>query len=77
MLVTMRGQWGEFNPWQVPMGQAAGEALRVAGVIVNEVDRREDVGETVQAALRVAFLGPSACAVLVSQRLVGVKTFGK
>ena len=22
MLVTMRGQWGEFNPWQVPMGQA-------------------------------------------------------
>ena len=22
MLVTMRGQWGEFNPWQVPMGMA-------------------------------------------------------
>ena len=77
MLVTMRGQWGEFNPWQVPMGQTASEVLRVAGVIVNEVDRQEDVGETVQAALRVAFLGPAACAVLISQRLVGVKTFGR
>src|SRR5579864_7977155 len=21
-LVTMRGEWGEFNPWQVPMGSA-------------------------------------------------------
>src|SRR5215471_7572103 len=21
-LITMRGQWGEFNPWQVPMGHA-------------------------------------------------------
>ena len=77
MLVTMRGQWGEFNPWQIPMGQAAAKALRVAGVIVHEVDRQEDVGETVNAALRVAFLGPAACAVLISQRLVGIKTFGR
>ena len=22
MLVTMRGEWAEFNPWQVPMGSA-------------------------------------------------------
>src|SRR5438270_10061928 len=21
-LVTMRGEWGEFNPWQVPMGSS-------------------------------------------------------
>ena len=24
MIVTMRGDWGEFNPWQIPMGQARG-----------------------------------------------------
>jgi len=77
MLVTMRGQWGEFNPWQVPMGQTASEVLRLAGVVVHEVDRPEEVGETVNAALRVAFLGPAACAVLISQRLVGIKTFGR
>jgi sulfopyruvate decarboxylase alpha subunit len=77
MLVTMRGQWGEFNPWQIPMGQTASEVLRTAGVIVYEVDHQEEVGETVNAALRVAFLGPAACAVLISQRLVGIKTFGR
>ena len=27
MLVTMRGEWAEFNPWQVPMGQATQAAL--------------------------------------------------
>src|SRR5580658_6228018 len=29
-LVTMRGEWAEFNPWQVPMGQTAEAALRLA-----------------------------------------------
>src|SRR5216683_7775145 len=32
LLVTMRGEWGEFNPWQIPMGQAVPEALRLGGV---------------------------------------------
>src|SRR2546428_8380638 len=32
MLVTMRGETGERNPWQVPMGQATPEALRLGGV---------------------------------------------
>jgi len=27
MLVTMRRQWGEFNPWQVPMAQATAPVL--------------------------------------------------
>ena len=39
MLVTMRGQWGEFNPWQVPMGEATRPVLEAAGVIVEEVRR--------------------------------------
>jgi sulfopyruvate decarboxylase TPP-binding subunit len=30
MLVTMRGEWGEFNPWQVPMGQATPAVLERA-----------------------------------------------
>src|SRR5687767_4727854 len=37
MLVTMRGQWGETNPWQVPMGQTAPDVLRLAGTLVFEV----------------------------------------
>ena len=28
MVVTMRGEWGEFNPWQLPMGQSTQQVLR-------------------------------------------------
>src|SRR3972149_1196341 len=43
MLVTMRGQWGEFNPWQGPLGQAAGAAAAAVGVIVQPVERAAEV----------------------------------
>ena len=39
MIVTMRGVWGEFNPWQVAMGGSTAAALENAGVIVHSVDR--------------------------------------
>ncbi len=76
-LVTMRGQWGEFNPWQLPMGQITAEVLETAGVIVHPVDDPEHVGEAVSAAARIAFDGSTAAAVLISQRVMGTKTFGR
>ena len=75
MLVTMRGQWGEFNPWQVPMGQNTPEVLSLSGVIPFSVDEGRRVKETVTAAAKMAFNGPAATAVLISQRLIGAKTF--
>ncbi len=77
MLVTMRGQWGEFNPWQVPMGQATPDVLELSGVITFPVDEPSRMGETVEAAARMAFEGPAAVAVLISQRVIGAKSFGK
>lgn len=77
MLGTMRGQWGEFNPWQVPLGQNADQMLTLAGVLTFSVDDQERVRETVEAAARMTFEGPAATAVLISQRLIGAKTFGK
>ncbi len=41
MIVTMRGDWGEFNPWQIPMGQGTRPSLEAMGVIVNKVDEPE------------------------------------
>jgi sulfopyruvate decarboxylase alpha subunit len=76
-LVTMRGQWGEFNPWQVPMGQNSGEQLRLAGTLVYPVDDAARMGETVEQAARLAFEGGISVAVLISQRINGSKTFGK
>ncbi len=77
MLVTMRGQWGEFNPWQVPMGQAIPEILRQAGVMVYEVDQAEEVGPTAAQASRLTYFSQKPVAVLLSQRLVGSKSFGR
>jgi sulfopyruvate decarboxylase alpha subunit len=76
ILVTMRGEWGEFNPWQVPMGQGTPAALEAAGVHVYRVERSADVGPTVAAALDLAFASRRRVAVLLAQRLIGAKEFG-
>ena len=76
-LVTMRGEWGEFNPWQVPMGTATPGVLTAAGVHVRRADRPEEVAETVSAAAALAFDSAVPVAVLFSQRLIGTKVFVK
>jgi sulfopyruvate decarboxylase alpha subunit len=75
MLVTMRGEWGEFNPWQLPMGQSAAEVLKLAGAVVERLDQAEMAAETVQAAGQIAFEGQVPVAVLIGQRLIGAKSF--
>ena len=75
MLVTMRGEWEEFNPWQVPMGQATQPVLELSGVIVRRADEAGDVEATVAAALDLAFAGENAVAVLLGQRLIGRKVW--
>jgi sulfopyruvate decarboxylase alpha subunit len=77
MLVTMRGEWGEFNPWQVPMGAKTKAALELMDVLVYRVEHPEEAGETVTAALDIAFSGDLATAVLLSQRLIGAKRWVK
>ena len=75
MIVSMRGEWGEANPWQVPMGQITAENLRLAGVIVYEVTDPEAAAPAVEAAARIAFNGGLIVAVLLSQRMLGAKLF--
>ena len=77
MLVTMRGQWGEFNPWQVPMGQGTRPALEAVGVKCYPVEKPEEVGETFAAAADMAFNSRVSAAVLISQRIIGAKGFGQ
>src|SRR5207302_9977905 len=45
MLVTMRGEWAEFNPWQVPMGTKTQAALEMMDVLVYRVERGEERSE--------------------------------
>jgi sulfopyruvate decarboxylase alpha subunit len=74
-LITMRGEYGEFNPWQVPMGSTTEQVLRLMDVQVLRADVAEEVGPTVSAAARMAYLGGTPMAVLLSQKLVGAKVF--
>ncbi len=76
-LVTMRGEWGEFNPWQVPMGAATQPVLTAAGVHVRRADQPDEVAEMVGASAALAFDSQIPVAVLFSQRLIGAKVFVK
>jgi sulfopyruvate decarboxylase alpha subunit len=77
MIVTMRGEWREFNPWQLPMGQNTGAFLEQAGVIVYRAEEAQAAGDVVGAAAALAFETMSAVAVLIAQRAVGVKKFAE
>lgn len=73
MLVTMRGEWAEFNPWQNPMGRATQASLEAIGVTVLRADTAVDVVETVEQATTMAYDGDQQIAVLIGQRLLGAK----
>jgi sulfopyruvate decarboxylase alpha subunit len=72
-LVTMRGEYAEFNPWQGPMGKATQAAMELMGIHVMRVDRADQVEEVVGAGLDAAFQAGEKVAVLLGQRLIGRK----
>jgi sulfopyruvate decarboxylase alpha subunit len=72
-LVSMRGDFGESNPWQFAMGQAVKPALEAMGVICLSVTQADDVIPTVSAAVTMAFQSRQAIAVLLGQKLLGAK----
>ena len=77
MIVTMRGDFGEFNPAQVPMGNATQAVLEAMGTLVRRADHADDVAPTVDATIRMAFNTYRPTATLIGQRVLGAKTFGK
>ena len=77
MLVTMRGEFGEFNPWQVPMGQATPEVMRALDVVVERLDEAAAAFEVVSMMGRIAYEGQRPVAILIGQRLIGAKSVGR
>src|SRR5437764_15211647 len=74
-LISMRGDFGEGNPWQFPMGQATQPVLEAMGVICVRIERPEEVVPTTSAAITMAFQAGNAVAVLLTQKLIGAKAF--
>lgn len=77
MIVTMRGLHNEFNSWQNPMGQSAKAVLEAAGVSALMVESSEDIAPTVAESLRPVFDENARIAVMVHQKVMPTKTFGK
>jgi len=77
MLITMRGEWGEFNPWQLPMGQSTAKVLEDIGVVVQRAEHADEVRDVVFAAAQMAFSTNRPIAVLLGQRLIGFKDWSK
>jgi sulfopyruvate decarboxylase alpha subunit len=72
-LVTMRGEFGEFNPWQVPMSRATQGSMELMGLTVRRVEDKTNIAEDIDAAIDDAFEAEQAVALLFSQRMLGRK----
>lgn len=77
MLVTMRGQEGEGNPAQLPMGQAVRAVFEAMGVTVMEAQTKKEVAIYFEKATKMAFDDGDRVAVLIAQKVIGAKRFGK
>lgn len=75
MIVTMRGDYGESNPWQMPMGRAVQPVLEAVGVRCLRAETDEEAAEAIKAGLMMSFHGGEAVAVLIGQKLIGAKPF--
>ena len=71
MIVTMRGEAGEFNAWQVPMGEGTQAVFGALGVAGSRASAAGGIAPLVAAALK----DDRATAVLISQKVIGIKSF--
>jgi sulfopyruvate decarboxylase alpha subunit len=76
-LVTMRGEYGEFNHWQVPMGSVTPDVFHLMDVKTLRAEAPGDVAPVMEAAAQQCYGGGTPTAVLLSQRLIGAKSFVK
>jgi sulfopyruvate decarboxylase alpha subunit len=77
MFITMRGEWEEFNPWQVPMGQGTEPILRLCDAEIMRVRKPDEVVGVAERALQSAYGDERIVAVLLSQELIGKKVWVK
>lgn len=80
LLISMRGEAEERNPWQVPVGRAVPDLLGAVGVRVHRPATAEEVAPAfARAAAEATNAGAGGdggpVAVLVSQRIIGAKSF--
>ena len=75
MIVTMRGDYGEQNPWQYPMGQAVQPVLEAMGIFCIRVERDDELDQATDSAISAAFNAGQGVALILSQKFLGAKAF--
>jgi len=75
MVVTMRGDYGEQNPWQYPMGQAVVPVLEAMGIQCIRVERDDELDHATDAAISAAFAAGQAGALILPQKFLGATAF--
>ena len=71
MVITMRGEWEEFNPWQVPMGSIVEPVLALCEANIYRASAPHEVEGVAERATQQAFGGERIVGVLLSQKLIG------
>src|SRR6478752_7038721 len=77
MMITMRGEWEEFNPWQQPMGSIVEPVLKLSDAEIYRATKPEEVEGLAERAVQQAFGGERIVALLLSQQLIGKKVWTK
>ncbi len=72
-IITMRGEFAEFNSWQKPMASATQEILQAMDFEILRVEQSEQVTPLTKNALKKVFLHNSKVAILLSQKFIGRK----
>lgn len=75
MLVTMRGQEGEGNPAQFPMGRGVIPAFQGMGVTCLEARTADEVSDYFDWGCTLAFGEGRSVAILIAQKVIGAKAF--
>jgi sulfopyruvate decarboxylase TPP-binding subunit len=75
MIVTMRGEYGEQNPWQYPMGQAVVPVLEAMGVQCIRVERDDELDHAVDSAISASYVAGQGVALILTQKFLGAKAF--
>ena len=75
MIVTMRGDYGEQNPWQYAMGQAVEPVLEAMGMRIIRLDRPDELETAATAAISAAFKANQGVVLILSQQFLGAKAF--
>jgi sulfopyruvate decarboxylase alpha subunit len=77
MIITMRGEWEEFNPWQVPMGSIVDPVLKLCEAQIYRATKPDEVQGVAERAVQHVFGDERIGAVILSQQLIGKKVWTK